>query len=220
MQPSLRAPGRATAVLSQLRLPVAVFAPAPSRAAEPSSPISLQADAALKILVVDDNFDVAQTVGWMIETIGHEYRLVHGGKLAVQTAREYRPDAILLDINMPGMGGYAVCRALRGQTLFNDTVITAQTGMGQTQARTDAEESGFDHHLVKPVNMDRLEQLLAGILSVQPAPDGGALSCALSVLLTILSITTCGSIPRAFRRSSAEKRNTRSRPLALPPSKR
>ena len=64
---------------------------------------------------MDDNFDVAQTVGWMLETIGHDYRLVHEGKLAVQTAQEYRPDAILLDIGMPGMDGYEVCRALREQ---------------------------------------------------------------------------------------------------------
>jgi CheY-like chemotaxis protein len=73
----------------------------------------------------------------------------------------------MLDINMPGMDGYAVCRALRSQTLFNDTVIIAQTGWGQAQTRTDAGESGFDHHLVKPVNMDRLEQLLADILSAR-----------------------------------------------------
>ena len=115
----------------------------------------------------------------MLETIGHDYRLVHEGKLAVQTAQEYRPDAILLDINMPGMDGYAVCRALREQPLFEDTVIIAQTGWGQTQDRAAAGESGFDHHLVKPVNMDRLEQLLAGILSarrtVPSAPDGTSL---------------------------------------------
>jgi signal transduction histidine kinase len=151
----------------QLRLRVAESAPAALGAAEPSWPVSRQEDAALKVLVVDDNFDVAQTVGWMIEAIGHEYRLVHEGRLAVQSAREYRPDAIMLDINMPGMDGYAVCRALRSQTLFNDTVIIAQTGWGQAQARTDAGESGFDHHLVKPVNMDRLEQLLADILSAR-----------------------------------------------------
>jgi CheY-like chemotaxis protein len=60
-----------------------------------------------------------------------------------------------------------VCRALREQTLFDDTVIIAQTGWGQSQARAAAGESRFDHHLVKPVNMDRLEQLLAGILSAR-----------------------------------------------------
>ena len=152
----------------QLRLRVAEPAPAASGAAEPSWPVSPEEDAALKVLVVDDNFDVAQTVGWMIEAIGHEYRLVHEGKLAVQSAREYRPDAIMLDINMPGMDGYAVCRALRSQTLFNDTVIIAQTGWGQAQARTGAGESGFDRHLVKLVNMDRT-RTIAGRYPIRAA---------------------------------------------------
>ena len=146
----------------RLRLPVVETAPVASRAAEPPSPVALQ-DAKLKVLVVDDNIDVAQTVGWMLETIGHDYRLVHEGKLAVETAREYRPDAILLDINMPGMDGYAVCRALREQPLFEDTVIIALSGVGRTQDRARTDESGFDQHLVKPVTMDRLEQRLAAI---------------------------------------------------------
>jgi len=148
----------------RLRLPAVDAAASPAAAAEPSPPVSRQ-DAKLKVLVVDDNFDVAQTTGWMIEAIGHDYRMVHESKLAVQTAREYRPDAILLDINMPGMDGYAVCRALREQPLFDDTVIIAQTGWGQTQDRASTGKSGFDHHLTKPVNMDRLEQVLTGILS-------------------------------------------------------
>jgi signal transduction histidine kinase len=157
----------------RLRLPVVEASPALSVAAEPPSPVSRQ-DAKLKVLVVDDNFDVAQTTGWMIEAIGHDYRMVHESKLAVQTAREYRPDAILLDINMPGMDGYAVCRALREQTLFDDTVIIAQTGWGQTQDRASTGESGFNHHLTKPVNMDRLEQVLTGILSERRITHVGA----------------------------------------------
>jgi signal transduction histidine kinase len=150
----------------RLRLPMVEAAPVLIGAAEPSSPVALQ-DARLKVLVVDDNFDVAQTMGWMVEAIGHEYRLVHESKLAVQAAREYRPDAILLDINMPGMDGYAVCRALREQALFDDTVIIAQTGWGKTQDRASTGESGFDGQLVKPVNMDRLEKVLTGILSAR-----------------------------------------------------
>ena len=157
----------------RLRLPMVEVAPAPSVAAEPPSPVSRR-DARLKVLVVDDNFDVAQTTGWMIEAIGHDYRLVHESKLAVRTAGEYRPDAILLDINMPEMDGYAVCKALRAQALFDDTAIIAQTGWGQTQDRACAGESGFDHHLVKPVNMDQLEQLLAGIQSARRNSHAGA----------------------------------------------
>jgi signal transduction histidine kinase len=150
----------------RLRLPALELEPASSDVTEPDSRLSPQ-KATLKVLIVDDNVDVAQTMGWMLETIGHDYRMVHEGKLAVETASEYRPDAILLDIGMPGMDGYAVCRALREQTLFDDTVIIAQTGWGQTQARAGPGGSGFDHHLVKPVAMDRLEELLADIASAR-----------------------------------------------------
>jgi signal transduction histidine kinase len=164
--------GRGNGSSFRLRLPVVEAAPA-SSTAEPPLPI-LSNDATLKVLVVDDNFDVAQTMGWMIEAIGHDYRMVHESKLAVQAAREYRPDAILLDINMPGMDGYAVCRALREHTLFDDTVIIAQTGWGQTQDRASTGKSEFDHHLTKPVNMDRLEQVLTGILSERRISQVGA----------------------------------------------
>jgi signal transduction histidine kinase len=164
--------GRGNGSSFRLRLPVVEAAPA-SSTAEPPLPI-LSNDATLKVLVVDDNFDVAQTMGWMIEAIGHDYRMVHESKLAVQAAQEYRPDAILLDINMPGMDGYAVCRALREQTLFDDTVIIAQTGWGQTQDHASTGKSEFDHHLTKPVNMDRLEQVLTGILSERRINQVGA----------------------------------------------
>ena len=157
----------------RLRLPVMNAAAAPPDAAELSPPVSRQAPQ-LKVLVVDDNFDVAQTTGWMIEAIGHDYRLVHESKLALETAREYRPDAILLDINMPGMDGYAVCKTLREQPLFEDTVIIAQTGWGKLQDRASTGGSGFDHHLTKPVNMDHLEQLLTGILSERRTTHVGA----------------------------------------------
>jgi signal transduction histidine kinase len=117
----------------------------------------------LKVLVVDDNVAVAQTVGWMLEEIGHEYHIVHDGRQALQTAREFRPDAILLDIGLPVMDGYAVCRAFRQDDFFKDTLIIAQTGWGQVRDKTQASEAGFDHHLVKPVAYEDLERLLAKI---------------------------------------------------------
>jgi signal transduction histidine kinase len=120
----------------------------------------------LRILVVDDTFEVAQTVGWMLETIGHEYRLVHDGRLVLEAAREFRPEAILLDIGLPGMDGYAVCRALRQDDLFKNTTIIAQTGWGRERDRTSASEAGFDYHLVKPVALDDLERLLATVAAV------------------------------------------------------
>jgi CheY-like chemotaxis protein len=115
----------------------------------------------LKVLIIDDNVAVAQTVGWMLEEIGHEYQLVHDGRQALQAAREFGPDAILLDIGLPVMDGYAVCRAFRQDDQFKNALIIAQTGWGQQRDKTLASEAGFDHHLVKPVAYDDLERLLA-----------------------------------------------------------
>ena len=97
----------------------------------------------------------------MLEEIGHHYRLVHDGRQALQAAREFRPDAILLDIGLPVMDGYAVCRAFRQDDLFKDALIIAQTGWGQQRDKTLASEAGFDHHLVKPVAYEDLERILA-----------------------------------------------------------
>ena len=155
--------GSGTGSIFKVRLPMAADVLEQAHHGDVCSSTPASAGA-LRVLVIDDNFDVAQTVGWMLETIGHEYRMVHDGRLALEAAREYRPDAILLDIGLPGMDGYAVCRALRNDSLFQHTLIIAQTGWGQDRDRASASEAGFDHHLVKPVNLDRLEQLLSEIV--------------------------------------------------------
>ena len=122
----------------------------------------------LRVLVVDDTVEVAQTVGWMLEEIGHEYQLVHDGRKTLETAKAYRPDAILLDIGLPGMDGYAVCRELRANAQFRKTPIIAQTGWGQQRDKLLASEAGFDHHLVKPVALEDLERLLASVPAAKP----------------------------------------------------
>jgi signal transduction histidine kinase len=117
----------------------------------------------LKVLIVDDNPDVAQTMAWMLEAIGHDYRLVHDGRQTLAAAREYRPDVVLLDIGLPGMNGYEICRAFREDELFKGTPIIAQSGRGQTKDKALAFEAGFNHHLTKPVPLDDLERILASI---------------------------------------------------------
>jgi CheY-like chemotaxis protein len=116
----------------------------------------------LKVLVIDDTVEVAQTVGWMLEEIGHDYHLIHDGRQALEAARTYLPDAILLDIGLPFMDGYAVCRMLRADEQFKRVPIIAQTGWGQDRDKALASEAGFNQHLTKPVSMDDLEKLLAG----------------------------------------------------------
>ena len=119
----------------------------------------------LRVLVVDDTIEVAQTVGWMLEEIGHDYLLVDDGRNALQVAREFGPDVVLLDIGLPGMDGYAVCRAFREDELFKSTPIIAQTGWGRDRDKSLASEAGFDYHLVKPIALADLERLLVKVTS-------------------------------------------------------
>ncbi len=121
---------------------------------------------ALRVLVVDDNVPSAKTIGWMLEMLGYEPSLAHDGDEALATARTFHPNAILLDIGLPGMNRYDLCRALRQNPRFKDTLmIAAQTGWGQERDRQLAQEAGFDHHLVKPINFEKLSDLLAGAIS-------------------------------------------------------
>lgn len=116
---------------------------------------------ALNILVVDDNVDSAKTTGWMLEAIGHDYQLAHDGPEALMRAQDMKPDAILLDIGLPGMNGYDVCRALRQDPALKDTLLIAQTGWGQERDRKEAIAAGFDYHLVKPVSLKDLSDILS-----------------------------------------------------------
>jgi CheY-like chemotaxis protein len=115
------------------------------------------------VLVVDDNADVAQTTGWLLEAIGHDYDIVHDGRLAVEAAAKFDPDAVLLDLGLPGMDGYAVCRALRSDPRLKHATIIAQTGWGQESDRAKTKAAGFDFHLVKPVGLKLLEDALAKV---------------------------------------------------------
>lgn len=116
-----------------------------------------------RVLVVDDNQASAKTMGWTVELLGHEAKLAHDGPSAITLAREYQPHIILLDIGLPGMNGYDVCMAMKADPELKNSIIIAQTGWGQEEHRRRAKEAGFDHHLVKPVDMDVLESLLASV---------------------------------------------------------
>ncbi len=116
---------------------------------------------ALRILIVEDNPALAQTTGWLVEALGHDYRLAHNGKDALVEAEAFRPDVIMLDIGLPGMNGYDICRAMRQNPTLASTLFIAQTGWGQTEHKQMATAAGFHHHMVKPIDYDRLQELLA-----------------------------------------------------------
>ena len=116
--------------------------------------------ASSRILVVDDNVDAADSLGIMLSYSGHELRVVYSGHDALATAEEFGPDAIILDLGMPGMDGYAVARALRANPKFDATRLIALSGYGQLEDRRRTAEAGFDEHLVKPVIFEALSAAL------------------------------------------------------------
>ncbi|HRN87176.1 response regulator [Hyphomicrobium sp.] len=118
-----------------------------------------------KVLVVDDDKDVARAVGWMLEEIGHDYLILNDERLALDEARSYEPDIILLDIGLPHMDGYEVCRLFRRDPQFKMLPIIAQTGWGQSKDKERASEAGFSDHLTKPVSIDDLERLISTVTS-------------------------------------------------------
>lgn len=118
-----------------------------------------------RILVVDDNVDAASALGRMLARLyGQEVQVAHDGPSALAAAQGYRPDVILLDIGLPGMDGYEVARRLRGRPEFGGTLIVALTGWGQESDRQRSKEAGFDRHLVKPVEPEDLQKLLAEVV--------------------------------------------------------
>jgi len=113
-----------------------------------------------KVLVVDDNKDSAQTLAMMLKIMGNDVRTAHDGLEAIEKAQEYLPQVILLDLGMPKLNGYDVCRRIREQSWGTSIVIIALTGWGQAEDRQRTKEAGFDHHLVKPVDVAKLKELL------------------------------------------------------------
>ena len=113
-----------------------------------------------RVLVVDDNHDTAGALTGLLEMSGFDVRSVYDGREAISAARLHRPEAILLDIGLPGMDGYEVAEQLRGEECLQGTTIIAITGYGEEQAFRRSREAGFDHHLVKPVSYEALLGLL------------------------------------------------------------
>ncbi len=123
---------------------------------------------ALRVLIVDDNEASAKTLGWAVEAEGHAVTVCLNGPSALEQARIVHPHVILLDLGMPGMNGLDVARALRADPATRDVRIIAQTGWSDPQARKRTAETGFDLHLVKPVNLHVLNDMLAMLAASRP----------------------------------------------------
>jgi len=131
-----------------------------------------QAGHGLNVLVVDDNVDAAQMLAALLEMHGHAVTLAYDGESAVETAMRIRPDVGLFDIGLPDIDGHEVARRLRAVPETAGTMLVALTGYGQEQDQRRAREAGFDHHMVKPADVVKLLELLAGVQVRRPASGG------------------------------------------------
>jgi signal transduction histidine kinase/DNA-binding response OmpR family regulator len=148
-----------------VRLPVVVDGP--KEQAPAGGPAGTRGTPSLRVLVVDDNVDAAESLALLLRMMGQVVRTVHDGVSALGAAESFQPDVVLLDIGLPRMDGYEVARQLRQRGL-TDTLLVAVTGYGQEADLARSREAGFDRHLVKPVDPDTLAELFSSLRR----PDG------------------------------------------------
>jgi len=134
----------------------------PATAATGGSPV--------RVLVVDDNVDAAESIAMLLSLEGYAVRSVHAAHEALEAAQSFQPHLVLLDIGLPGMDGYEVARRLRAQQRIERLRLVAITGYGQLSDRERTREAGFDEHLVKPVDPDALHEVLGAIVREQSGP--------------------------------------------------
>jgi CheY-like chemotaxis protein len=120
-----------------------------------------------RILVVDDNRDSANSMAMILKLLGNEVGTAHDGVEAVKTAERFRPEVVLMDVGMPCLDGYQATRQIREQAWGKTMTIIALTGWGQEGDKVKSRQAGCNAHLVKPVNLEELQKLLAQPLSPQ-----------------------------------------------------
>ncbi len=109
---------------------------------------------------MDDDRDSAESMAIILEMSGHDVRKAHNGPDALRAASDYRPDVVLMDIGMPGMSGHEVAQKMRETSATRDVVLIAMTGYGRQVDREQSRAAGFDHHLVKPLDFEKLNEVL------------------------------------------------------------
>jgi CheY-like chemotaxis protein len=118
------------------------------------------AAAARRVMVVEDNADNAELLRTFLQMDRHEVKVVNDGPSALELASSFQPDAVLLDVGLPGMDGLEVARRLR-ETRGKGLLLVALTGHAREEDRKQALASGFDHHFTKPLDLMALRELLA-----------------------------------------------------------
>jgi PAS domain S-box-containing protein len=153
---SSEGPGRGSEFT--VRLPILPDVPKPVRGPGEGPAVST---AGRRVLVVDDNPEVAESLVMLLEVGGHEVRTAHDGPTALQMAEQFRPEAMLVDIGLPKMDGWEVARRLRQMPGQGQVFLAAVSGYADEEHRRKSQEAGFDRHLVKPVTLNDLQALFA-----------------------------------------------------------
>jgi PAS domain S-box-containing protein len=156
-----------------VRLPLAADQPVSSSTTEGNP--TVQAAERMpqhRVLIVDDNVDSVNSLALMLRLQGYEVRTAHNGGTALQTAADFNPEVVLLDIGMPDMDGYEVARRMRKLPALQNAVLIAQTGWGQEHDRRRSAEAGFNHHFTKPIDLTLLDKLFAGITRTKTEASG------------------------------------------------
>ena len=133
------------------------------QAASPGDASPAATETALRLLVVDDNQDGADTLSELLSMNGHSVRTAYDGEEALRLAEAFRPHAVLLDIGLPKLNGYETCRYLRAQPWGEGITMIAMTGWGDREAQQAVREAGFNHHFIKPVDENLLMKALAAV---------------------------------------------------------
>ena len=151
-----------------VRLPAAPQRAGPGREKVATAPgARAEISQSLRVLVVDDNQDAAESLAILLRHAGCDVRTAHDGLEAVGAAAVFRPDVAILDLGLPGLNGYDVGRRIR-KDLGAGVLLIAATGWGQEEDRRRTAEAGFNYHLTKPVELDELRRLLASVRSARP----------------------------------------------------
>jgi CheY-like chemotaxis protein len=148
-----------------VRLPAVVGSAGPKAASGKDGPAAPQSS--LRILIVDDNRDSTDSLVMLLRLMGNDTRTAYDGQQGVDVAGEFRPDVIMLDIDLPKLNGYEACQCIREQSWGKNAVLIAVTGWGQEEDRRLSREAGFDYHMVKPVDPQELMKLLADFQQVK-----------------------------------------------------
>jgi signal transduction histidine kinase len=128
-------------------------------ASKPAPAQAIPADVRCRALIVDDNKDSADTLAMMLQLLGHDTHCLYDPRMTGEAVASFAPDIVFLDIGMPGLSGHDVARSLRASPQGSRLIIVAVTGWGQPEERQRTAEAGFDHHLVKPVDMEVIRRI-------------------------------------------------------------